>query len=46
MAWDGRLTPGLRALICEAFHVVIEPSNIPASVGPSSFSRVVTPGRL
>ena len=33
MAWDGRVTPGLRAAICEAFHVVMVPSKMPARVG-------------
>jgi len=46
MAWAGRVTPGLRAVICEAFHVVMEPSKMPARVGPSSLIRVETPGTL
>ena len=43
---DGRVTPGLRAMIWEAFHVLMVPSKMPAMVGPSSFRRLVTPGRL
>ena len=46
MGWSGSFTPGLRAVICEAFHDVMVPSKMPASVGPSSLSRVDTPGRL
>jgi hypothetical protein len=46
MALDGRVTPGLRAEICEAFHVLMVPSKMPASVAASSLIRLVTPGRL
>ena len=46
MALAGRLTPGLRAVICEAFQVLIVPSKMPARVAASSLSRVLTPGRL
>ena len=42
----GRLMPGLRALIAGSFQVLILPRKMLASVGPSSFSPLLTPGRL
>src|ERR1700728_974089 len=41
----GRVTPGLSAAICGAFHLVIVPWKIPAMAAGSSF-RLVTPDRL
>ena len=46
MAWEGRVTPGLRAVIWEAFQVLMEPSKMPAMVGASNRIRLLTPGRL
>src|SRR5215472_16241729 len=45
IAWLGRLTPGLRAVIAELFQFVILPEKICARTDASSF-RLVTPDRL
>src|ERR1700677_829633 len=41
----GRVTPGLSAAICGAFHLVIVPWKMPAIVVGSSF-RLLTPDRV
>src|SRR5581483_8784705 len=43
---DGRLTPGFSFLIAGSSHVLTWPMKIFASVGPSMWSRFLTPGRL
>ena len=42
----GRLMPGLSALIAGSSQVLILPMKMPATVGPSSFSPLLTPDRL
>jgi hypothetical protein len=42
----GRLIPGFSALIAGSFQVLILPRKMLASVGPSSFRPLLTPGRL
>ncbi len=42
----GRLSPGLSDLIAGSSQVLILPMKMLASVGPSSFSPLLTPGRL
>src|ERR1035437_7962240 len=42
----GSVTPELSAAMAGSFHFLIVPRKIFATVGPSSFSGVVTDGRL
>ena len=42
----GRLMPGFSALIAGSFQVLILPMKMFATVGPSSFSPLLTPDRL
>src|SRR6201995_4106802 len=46
MAFLGRLMPGLSFLIAGSFPVLILPRKVSASVGPSSLSPLLMPGRL
>src|SRR5665647_826388 len=42
----GSLAPGLAEAIFGSFHLVTRPAKMSATVGPSSFRPVSTPGRL
>src|SRR4051812_35184856 len=46
MSRSGRFAPGLSAAIRWAFHFLMSPEKMPASVGPSSRRRLLRPGML
>src|SRR4051795_12469873 len=46
MSRSGRFAPGLSAVIRWAFHFLMSPEKMPASVGPSRRRRLLRPGML